>query len=280
LDLLDKITDAETIDLRGQDRTAMVAKAKKDLSDFHTTLGPSGGMDRLYKELEYDQPYFDTRQEAVDAGKEKNKVAFFEKMKSAGGYSKDAEYADRFDKPSHYRKRYEDFLEARGAEKPSYYTTDEKGKRIVNPDFGKPWAYKETPDTVHDIFGFTSLEEWKQLQAQYPELKDIPYETAKWGEYKQLLKEPMAGKTIGEATTPADRYDLDLIGNIARTGGVSNMNTGGRVPNWKEHNPFANMAGGGIATLHPRRPGALPPPSGPDSQGLAYLNNYATKRTE
>ena len=54
---------------------------------------------------------------------------------------------------------------------------------------------------------------------------------------------------------------------------------GGRV-NWKEHNPFANMAGGGIATLHPRRPGALPPPSGPDSQGLAYLNNYATKRTE
>ena len=39
-------------------------------------------------------------------------------------------------------------------------------------------------------------------------------------------------------------------------------------------------AGGGIATLHPRRPGALPPPSGPDSQGLAYLNNYATKRTE
>ena len=39
-------------------------------------------------------------------------------------------------------------------------------------------------------------------------------------------------------------------------------------------------AGGGIATLHPRRPGALPPTSGPDSQGLAYLNNYATKRTE
>ena len=40
------------------------------------------------------------------------------------------------------------------------------------------------------------------------------------------------------------------------------------------------FAGGGIATLHPRRPGALPPPSGPDSRGLAYLNNYATKRTE
>jgi len=39
-------------------------------------------------------------------------------------------------------------------------------------------------------------------------------------------------------------------------------------------------AGGGIAALHPRRPKALPPTSGPDSQGLAYLNNYATKRTE
>jgi hypothetical protein len=46
------------------------------------------------------------------------------------------------------------------------------------------------------------------------------------------------------------------------------------------HIRHGNYAGGGIATLHPRRPGALPPPSGPDSQGLAYLNNYATKRTE
>jgi hypothetical protein len=37
-------------------------------------------------------------------------------------------------------------------------------------------------------------------------------------------------------------------------------------------------AGGGIASI--RRPWAIPPESGPDSQGLAYLNNYATKRTE
>ena len=43
---------------------------------------------------------------------------------------------------------------------------------------------------------------------------------------------------------------------------------------------YFSGAGGGIATLHPRRPKALPPTSGPDSQGLAYLNNYATKRTE
>jgi hypothetical protein len=40
----------------------------------------------------------------------------------------------------------------------------------------------------------------------------------------------------------------------------------------------ANMAGGGIAGI--RRPWAIPPESGPDPQGLASLNNYATKRTE
>jgi len=48
----------------------------------------------------------------------------------------------------------------------------------------------------------------------------------------------------------------------------------------KVYPDYFSGAGGGIATLHPRRPGALPPLSGPDSQGLAYLNNYATKRTE
>jgi len=39
-----------------------------------------------------------------------------------------------------------------------------------------------------------------------------------------------------------------------------------------------NHAGGGIAGI--RRPWAIPPESGPDPQGLASLNNYATKRTE
>ena len=229
LKLFDNITDMETMDVRGYDRTKAVANAKKALSDFHASLGPLGGMERLYKELEDDQPYVDARLEATDVEKVEDKMAAFEKMKAKGMFPEDKEYADRFDKPSHYRKRYEDFLEARGAEKPSYYTTDEKGKRIVNPDFGKPWAYKKTSDTVHDIFGFMSLEEWKQLQAQYPELKDIPYEVAKWGEYKRFLKEPMAGKTIGEATTPADRYALDLMGNIAQAGGISRIAEGGHV---------------------------------------------------
>jgi hypothetical protein len=38
------------------------------------------------------------------------------------------------------------------------------------------------------------------------------------------------------------------------------------------------FAEGGIASI--RRPWAIPPESGPDPQGLASLNNYATKRTE
>jgi len=42
--------------------------------------------------------------------------------------------------------------------------------------------------------------------------------------------------------------------------------------------PGAAFAGGGIASI--RRPWAIPPESGPDPQGLASLNNYATKRTE
>ena len=41
---------------------------------------------------------------------------------------------------------------------------------------------------------------------------------------------------------------------------------------------YFSGAGGGIASI--RRPWAIPPESGPDPQGLASLNNYATKRTE
>jgi len=37
------------------------------------------------------------------------------------------------------------------------------------------------------------------------------------------------------------------------------------------------LAEGGLTNI--RRPWAIPPESGPDPQGLASLNNYATKRT-
>jgi len=77
-----------------------------------------------------------------------------------------------------------------------------------------------------------SREEWKQYQAKYPELKDVSYEDAKWGQYKYFLDQKMPGitKTIGEATTPADRYSWDLTGRIAEAGGVSRRAGGGRVP--------------------------------------------------
>jgi hypothetical protein len=67
-------------------------------------------------------------------------------------------------------------------------------------------------------------------------------------------------------TTEQQKWDyimnqggFDLMDKISAAGGV------------------ANMAGGGIAGI--RRPWAIPPESGPDPQGLASLNNYATKRT-
>lgn len=47
--------------------------------------------------------------------------------------------------------------------------------------------------------------------------------------------------------------------------------------NLQYEHPGLGMAGGGIAGI--RRPWAIPPESGPMPQGLASLNNYATKRT-
>ena len=44
------------------------------------------------------------------------------------------------------------------------------------------------------------------------------------------------------------------------------------------HEGMDYFAGGGIAGI--RRPWAIPPESGPNPQGLASINNYATKLTE
>ena len=49
------------------------------------------------------------------------------------------------------------------------------------------------------------------------------------------------------------------------------------MPQAAEQGRYGMFAGGGIASI--RRPWAVPPESGPDPQGLASLNNYATKRT-
>jgi hypothetical protein len=96
--------------------------------------------------LEYDSPYVDTRLEATGAQAERNKVAAFEEMKDEGKFPEDMEYADRFDKPSQYKKRYDDFLDFRTTifdrpTEPSFYLP--KGKlerRVEDPRYGVPYA--------------------------------------------------------------------------------------------------------------------------------------------
>jgi hypothetical protein len=106
--------------------------------------------------------------------------------------------------------------------------------------------YTASPEKLEKINKERNYLTWEQLQDP-----NVP-----------LSKEAMLGILGGDGSFGRTVYtDLEFL-----FGGAS----GGRV----------GYTGGGIATLHPRRPGALPPPSGPDSQGLAYLNNYATKRTE
>jgi hypothetical protein len=242
LNLFDNITKAETMDTRGYDRTTAVANAKKALSDFHASLGPPGGMERLYKELEYDRPYVDARQEAVGAEKIKKKVATFEKMKEEGKFPEDMEYADRFDKPSHYKKRYDDFIDFRTTvfdrpTKPSFYLP--KGKleqRVEDPRHGVPYATRGGPEAQADITGET-IENYlrvKAMEAGEPITQDEAVKL-KW-------------KLIYEGG------GIDLQDKIGIAGGVS------------------KMAEGGLTRTVARDSGPM--------QGLASTPEYATYRKE
>jgi len=85
-----------------------------------------------------------------------------------------------------------------------------------------------------DIFGFMPRKEYEKYQKEYDELKNISYEDIpKFVSYTEFLKSKPEGydKTYGELyPTPASRYDFDLMGDIAREGGIANMAGGGRVP--------------------------------------------------
>ena len=250
LNLFDNITEAETADLRGYEkaRPQAIANAKKALSDFHTSLGPPGGMERIYKELEYDQPYVETRQEATDVEKVENKRAAFEKMKEAGGFSKDKEYADRFDKPSHYKKRYDEFIDFRTtafdkSTKPSFYLP--KGKlhqRVEDPRYGVPYATRGGPKAQADITG-EGLENYLMFEAAQAGEPITREEATK-------LKWQLISETGG----------IDLQDKIGIAGGV------------------ANMAGGGMVGI--RKPNAIAPTGGPQSQGLASTPEYDTYSKE
>jgi len=133
-------------------------------------------------------------------------------QKSFDIYVRDREGNILYEKPrSLYKKRYEEMEEYKG---------DREG-----------------------IFGGMTRKEYEKFQEEMPELKNIPYEDQpKFLQYLSTLKAKPEGfdKTYKELfPTPASRYDWDLMGEIARAGGV------------------ANMAGGGMVGI--RKPHAIPP---------------------
>ncbi len=240
-----------------------INKARTELSNFNTRINLEGGMDKIYKDLKYDQPYVDTRQETVDAqeagvGRERL-LKDFEKIKGWGGYSKDQEYEDKFDRPYWYKRRYGDLLEYKGAEKPSYYFP---GTKTKDPRFEKSWATRGGLET--DAFKFTKSE-YDQLVADavrqegvdryskrpyqpYEEVEDLWYkwkkEQKRWGLDPSSYEDQLAKRQYIRA-----RGGLDLMDKIGLAGGVS------------------KMAGGGLANLTR----TVAPDSGPVSRGLRSL---------
>ena len=167
---------------------------------------------------------------------------FMEKMKEEGGFSKDKEYADRFDKPSQYKKRYDDFIDFRTTvfdrpTKPSFYLP--KGKlhrRVEDPRHGVPYATRGGPEAQADITGET-IENYlmvKAMQAGEPITQDEAVKL-KW-------------KLIYEGG------GIDLLDKYGISGGVSKIAGGGRV----------GYTSGGLTRT-------VAPDSGPMSHGLRSL---------
>ena len=96
---------------------------------------------------------------------------------------------------------------------------------------------KEYKGDREGIFGGMSRKEYEDFQEKYPELKNRAYEDVpKWLQYLSTLEAKPEGsdKTYKELfPTPASRYDWDLMGEVARVGGVANM-AGGGIMNLKK----------------------------------------------
>ena len=169
------------------------------------------------------------------------------------------------------RKEYLEKYDPRALDKEQksfdIYVRDKDGN-ILYEKMTSPYKkrYKEMEEYKGDregIFGGMSRKDWEKYQKTFPKYKNIAYEDErllKFADYVDMLKTKPEGfdKTYEELfPTPASRYGWDLMGEIARAGGVS------------------KMAGGGIAEI--RRPSAIPPESGPTPYGLPSMLNHVKK---
>jgi hypothetical protein len=100
-------------------------------------------------------------------------------------------------------------------------------------------------------------------------LDEITKDSPNWKELERFWEQETGGKGL----TIYDKKDLppELIENFLVKHDWADYL-------FEDQYGRQEQAGGGIASI--RRPWAIPPESGPDPQGLASLNNYATKRTE
>ncbi len=145
------------------------------------------------------------------------------------------ESAEEYERPETYYKEKEkqhrdEFLEYKGAKQKHGVKLpfsleedwrDEEGRK--KRPITDPYAYKETDETLSDIAGYLSREQWEEIKKANPDYADIAYEDLsekdKWNQYKYWVE-----KFPG---TPASRYGWDLMGKVAEAGGVSKMATGG-----------------------------------------------------
>ena len=145
------------------------------------------------------------------------------------------ESAEEYERPETYYKEKEkqhrdEFLEYKGAKQKHGVKLpfsleedwrDEEGRK--KRPITDPYAYKETDETLSDIAGYLSREQWEEIKKANPDYADIAYEDLsekdKWNQYKYWVD-----KFPG---TPASRYGWDLMGKVAEAGGVSKMATGG-----------------------------------------------------
>jgi len=140
-------------------------------------------------------------------------------------------------------RRHKEYLEYKGGKQRSFLLPKEKGKkRVEDPLFKKPYTFLETDDTFLDILK-PGKKAWEEFGLTDTQVGPVVKEGIK-DKWKQIY----------------DMGGIDLMDKIGIAGGV------------------ANMAGGGMVGI--RKPGAIAPTGGPQSQGLASTPEYGTYNKE